>query len=91
MLAKIAVLTLFICAVNFALGRAIGGRGLTRDCSQSLGQKNTTFTIFLALTYGSPLIALGPTMRYVIWHNLWNAWQLHRAGRETRPAQTPNA
>jgi BASS family bile acid:Na+ symporter len=78
---KIAALTLLICAVNFALGRAIGGRELARECSQSLGQKNTTFTIFLALTYGSPLIALGPTC-YVIWHNLWNAWQLQRAGRE---------
>jgi hypothetical protein len=60
---------------------AIGGRGLVRECSQSLGQKNTTFTIFLALTYGRPLIALGPTC-YVIWHNLWNAWQLHQMDRE---------
>jgi BASS family bile acid:Na+ symporter len=80
---KIATLTFLICAVNFALGRAIGGRGLARECSQSLGQKNTTFTIFLALTYGSPLIALGPTC-YVIWHNLWNAWQLHRAAQQKK-------
>jgi BASS family bile acid:Na+ symporter len=80
-LVKIASLTLLICVVNFALGRAIGGRGLARECSQSLGQKNTTFTIFLALTYGSPLIALGPTC-YVIWHNLWNAWQLHQVDRD---------
>jgi BASS family bile acid:Na+ symporter len=83
-LGKIVALTLLICAVNFALGRVIGGRGLALECSQSLGQKNTTFTIFLALTYGSPLIALGPTC-YVIWHNLWNAWQLHRAGRGGEP------
>ncbi|MEG2248861.1 MAG: hypothetical protein RSB88_08120, partial [Akkermansia sp.] len=49
-----------------------------RECSQSLGQKNTTLTIFLAMIYApSPIAALGPTF-YVLWHNLWNAWQLHR-------------
>jgi BASS family bile acid:Na+ symporter len=31
----------------------------------------------LALTYATPLVALGPTI-YVLWHNLWNAWQLYR-------------
>jgi len=77
-LGKIAAVTLLVCAANFALGGLIGGRRLALECSQALGQKNTTFTIFLALTYASPLIALGPTF-YVIWHNLWNAWQLHRA------------
>ncbi|MDE3083765.1 MAG: hypothetical protein KGJ37_00915, partial [Verrucomicrobiota bacterium] len=80
-LCKIAVVTLLVCAVNFTLGRAIGGQRCARECSQSLGQKNTVFTIFLALTYGSPLIALGPTF-YVIWHNLWNAWQLHQTNLE---------
>ncbi|HVS51962.1 MAG TPA: hypothetical protein VHD62_06360 [Opitutaceae bacterium] len=76
-LAQIAATTLIVCAVNFATGRLIGGREFPREASQSLGQKNTTFTIYLALTYASPLIALGPTC-YVIWHNLWNSWQLHR-------------
>jgi bile acid:Na+ symporter, BASS family len=66
--------------VNFSLGYLIGGRTFAREASQSLGQKNTTFTIYLALTYASPLIALGPTF-YVVWHNLWNSWQLHRAHR----------
>jgi BASS family bile acid:Na+ symporter len=58
----------------------IGGREFPREASQSLGQKNTTFTIYLALAYASPVVALGPTF-YVIWHNLWNSWQLHRAPR----------
>lgn len=67
-----------ICALNFALGRLIGGAELGREASQALGQKNTAFTIYLAMTYASPLVALGPTF-YVIWHNLWNSYQLHRA------------
>lgn len=84
-LGQIGVTTLLVCAANFGLGRLIGGREFRREASQSLGQKNTTFSIYLALTYASPLIALGP-MCYVLWHNLWNSWQLHLASRRSRPA-----
>ena len=70
-----------VCAANFAVGRLLGGKKFSREASQALGQKNTTLTIYLALTYASPLIALGPTF-YVIWHNLWNSWQLHRHGKK---------
>lgn len=76
-LAQIAGASLLVCAMNFGVGRLIGGREFGREASQALGQKNTTFTIYLALTYASPVVALGPTC-YVIWHNLWNSWQLHR-------------
>ena len=79
-LIQIAVATLLVCGTNFATGRLIGGREFGAEASQALGQKNTTFTIYLALTYASPLVALGPTC-YVIWHNLWNSWQLHRTAR----------
>ena len=77
---EIAGTSLVICAVNFGVGALIGGRSFRREASQSLGQKNTTFTIYLALTYASPLVALGPTC-YVVWHNVWNSWQLHRVAR----------
>ena len=80
-LAQLAFISLLVCAASFALGRVIGGREFPREASQALGQKNTTFTIYLALAYASPLVALGPTC-YVIWHNLWNSWQLHRAARK---------
>jgi bile acid:Na+ symporter, BASS family len=81
-LGQIAVITTVVCAANFALGRIIGGREFAREASQSLGQKNTTLTIYLALVYANPLVALGPTC-YVVWHNLWNSWQLHLAARRT--------
>jgi BASS family bile acid:Na+ symporter len=77
-LGKIAFTTAAVCAASFALGRVIGGREFPREASQSLGQKNTSFTIYLALTYANPLVALGPTC-YVLWHNLWNSWQLHQS------------
>jgi BASS family bile acid:Na+ symporter len=77
----IALTTLVVCAGNFTVGWLLGGAGFRREASQALGQKNTTFTIYLALTYASPVVALGPTF-YVLWHNLWNSWQLHRAARK---------
>lgn len=79
-LVAIAATTMVVCAVNFFVGHLIGGRQFHREASQSLGQKNTTFTIYLALAYAGPLVALGPTC-YVVWHNVWNSWQLHRDAR----------
>ncbi|MEO6244506.1 MAG: hypothetical protein ABIQ12_03640 [Opitutaceae bacterium] len=87
-LVEIAAISLGVCAASFTLGRLIGGKEFPREASQSLGQKNTTFTIYLALAYASPVVALGPTF-YVVWHNLWNSWQLHRAARREREATTP--
>ncbi len=84
---EIAAVTLAICAANFGIGRWIGGRTYGPEASQSLGQKNTSFTLYLALAYASPLVALGPTC-YILWHNLWNGWQLHRVHR-TAHHQTP--
>jgi len=76
LLLKIAVLSLAICAVNFFCGALLGGKRFRAECSQSLGQKNTTLTIYLAMLYATdPVIALAPTF-YVVWHNVWNALQL---------------
>jgi BASS family bile acid:Na+ symporter len=77
---EIAVLSLVICAINFTLGRIMGGLKYGREASQSLGQKNTSFIIFVAITFANPLAALGPIF-YVLWHNSWNAIQLYRCDR----------
>jgi len=76
-IAQIAGIALVLCAVNFALGWKLGGAAFARETSQSLGQKNTLLTIWIALTYANPLVALGPTF-YVLCHNSYNAWQLAR-------------
>jgi BASS family bile acid:Na+ symporter len=88
LLLGLAVASLLVCIVNFSVGRVIGGRTFPREASQALGQKNTTFTIYLALAYAGPLVALAPTF-YVIWHNLWNSWQLHRAARAAVASSPP--
>ena len=82
-LEQIGAVSLLVCGINFGLGHLLGGRTRAAECSQALGQKNTTLSIYLALTYASPIAALGPTF-YVLWHNLWNAWQLYRASERKR-------
>lgn len=75
-LAEIALISLVICMTNFGVGALLGGRDYRHEASQSLGQKNNSFTIWLALTFVSPLAALGPTF-YVIYHNVYNSVQLY--------------
>jgi BASS family bile acid:Na+ symporter len=85
MLLWIALLSLVTCTVNFALGAWIGGPVFRREASQALGQKNNSFTIWIALTYLNPLAALGPTF-YVLYHNLYNGFQLIRHEKMSSPA-----
>lgn len=76
-LGQIALVSLCICVVNFGLGALLGGRGSWQEASQALGQKNNSFSIWIALTFISPLAAMGPTF-YVLYHNLYNTWQIYR-------------
>jgi BASS family bile acid:Na+ symporter len=88
-LLEIALLSLATCIINFALGAWIGGRAFRREGSQALGQKNNSFTVWIALTYLTPLAALGPTF-YVLFHNLYNGFQLYNAERTAvRHAEEP--
>ena len=79
------VVALVICAANFAGGYLISKR-FTRECSQMLGQKNTTFALYLALQYASAEAVLA-TVFYVLYHNLWNSIQL-AFSRESEPRST---
>lgn len=76
-LLSIALISLAVCIINFSLGALIGGKKYKRESSQALGQKNTSFTIWLSLAFISPLVAMGPAF-YVIFHNLYNSYQLYR-------------
>lgn len=76
-LAEIALVSLLLCGLNFALGGLISKPGLRQESSQALGQKNITFVIWIALTFINPMAAMGPTF-YIIYHNLYNAWQIYR-------------
>ena len=47
---------------------------------QSLGQKNTVFAIWMGYTFMTPETAIIGGL-YSIWHNIYNSWQLYRAGK----------
>ena len=47
---------------------------------QAMGQKNTIFVIWMALTFMTPETAIVGGL-YSIWHNVYNSWQLYHAGR----------
>ncbi len=68
-------ISLLVCISNFVAGFFLGGKSFARECSQSLGQKNCGLTIFVAMMYASPMVALGPSL-YIICHNSWNAVQI---------------
>ena len=73
----VAVVSLVLCIGNFYFGKYLSPKRFRRETSQLLGQKNTTFTMYLALTYAGPLVAMGPIF-YVLWHNTWNAYQMYQ-------------
>lgn len=64
-----------ICVFCFAFGALLGYPKRMHECSQLLGQKNTSYTTYLAFACGSPFAALGPAF-YVFLHNTWNGLQL---------------
>ncbi len=84
-----ALVSVVCCVFNFAAGRSIGGaynndlasaadsRKVT--AGQSLGQKNTVFAIWMGYTFMTPETAIIGGF-YSIWHNIYNSWQLRRAG-----------
>ncbi|MDM8565026.1 hypothetical protein QUF74_05175 [Candidatus Halobeggiatoa sp. HSG11] len=71
----IAIVAMLLCIINFYLGTLIGKKQYCRETSQSLGQKNTMFMIWIALTFVNPLAALGP-MFYLIFQNIYNSYLL---------------
>jgi BASS family bile acid:Na+ symporter len=76
-LSSIALTSLVICVLNFGLGALLGGRRNWQEASQSLGQKNLSFVIWIALTFINPLVAMGP-MFYIVYHHVYNSWSIYR-------------
>ncbi len=60
---------------------ALRGKAVRKvTAGQSLGQKNTVFAIWMGYTFMTPETAVVGGL-YSIWHNLYNSWQLYRAGK----------
>ena len=77
-------LTALICIGQFRIGRFIGRTQNTLAYELAMGRKNTMIGLWLALTYFSPIIALGPIC-YIVCHNIYNSfqlWQMERVVKE---------
>lgn len=73
-----SILALFICVLQFALGKYIGKRyGDEVAGGQSLGQKNTVLAIWMAQTFLNPISSIIPAI-YVVLQNVYNSYQLWR-------------
>lgn len=78
----VAALGLLLCIVQFAVGRYIGHYfGRIVESGQGLGQKNTTFAIWIAHTYLTPLSSIGPGC-YILWQNIINSVEIWRARKQ---------
>lgn len=72
----IAFLGLILCIIQFAVGRYLGHffhRNM--EAGQALGQKNTAFAIWIAITYLNPLASVGPGC-YILWQNIINSIEI---------------
>jgi BASS family bile acid:Na+ symporter len=79
-----AALSIGFCAVQFAFGRWVGKRyGDVVAGGQSMGQKNTVLSIWMAQTYLNPVSSVIPAL-YVIWQNLFNSYQLIQKSRKEK-------
>lgn len=70
-----------LCLFLFSFGYFLGGKEHSVEASQSLGQKNNSFTLWIALTFISPLAALGPVF-YILFQNSYISWELYRLSKK---------
>jgi len=82
-LMTIALISLVLCAMSFGIGALIGGYENWQEASQSLGQKNLSFVIWVALTFINPLVAMGP-MFYILYHHIYNSWSIYQYEKRRR-------
>ena len=78
-----AAVSILCCIFQFNTGSLIGSRHSCKvEGSQSLGQKNTVFGIWMGYTFWDPLLSVAGGM-YTIWHNMRNTLQLYRHCHQT--------
>ena len=75
---ELALVALVLCLVQFGVGRMLGkATGDMVATTQSVGQKNTIFAVWLSLNFLDPIASIAPTA-YIVWQNLTNSWQIWR-------------
>lgn len=87
----LGVVSIFICAIQFGIGKLIGHRyGDTVAGGQMLGQKNSALGIWMANIYLLPLASVSIAL-YSIWQNLFNSWQMYIYEKRRKKRQHPSS
>ena len=80
----LGIASLLFCILQFGFGRWLGGKyGDRISGGQLLGQKNTAMGIWMSNYYLTPLASVFMAF-YSIFQNVWNSWQMWKAGREKK-------
>lgn len=80
----IALISAISCFLQFFLGKKFGAPyGCSLSSGQSLGQKNTVFSIWMGYTFLDPVTSVVGGI-YSICHNTYNSWQLYRHDKAAR-------
>lgn len=81
---ELALVALVLCLVQFKAGRFLGRyTGDVVATTQSVGQKNTIFAIWLSLNFLDPIASIAPTA-YIVWQNFTNSLQMWKHERAKR-------
>ena len=81
---ELAMVALVLCIAQFRAGKLLGKyTGDVVGTTQSVGQKNTIFAIWLSLNFLNPIASIAPTA-YIVWQNLINSWQMWKHERVKR-------
>ncbi|MCX6169659.1 MAG: hypothetical protein NTX65_09970 [Ignavibacteriales bacterium] len=75
-----------LCLLFFTMGWFIGGKEFAAEASQSLGQKNNAFTIWISLSFVSPIASLGPIF-YVLFQNFYISWELFKSHASSKAVE----
>ena len=81
--------SLLLCMMQFAVGRWIGHfHDVPSEGGQALGQKNTSFAVWIAYTYLSPVSSVVPGC-YILWQNIVNSLELWHHRRKRPGSRLP--
>lgn len=77
-LIAMAAIIAVLCFVQYAVGHYIGvHERVPIEGAQALGQKNTSFAIWISYAYLNPLASVCPGF-YVLWQNIVNSYELRQ-------------
>lgn len=84
LLVMIAVMSLAVSILQFAIGRAIGrSAGEEINSGQAMFQKNTALNIWVAYMYLNPVASVGSGC-YVLWQNIINSVELWQHAKKEK-------